>query len=140
MIKELISICETLACVLYARKKELNNKLKELSEGQYACLVEEPTTSSYRINRYRGEDPSSAFTFAFVTPVPLQRDSLGNIDIIENAQGLCHKLADKLMASRRFRITDGAINGRKVEETEFDICVIGWRITVNLIDIKRVRC
>jgi hypothetical protein len=140
MITELIDLCNSVAPTTYGRKKELNNKLKTLTAGEFACLFEEPLTTSHRIGAFRGAEPSSTFVFAFASPVPLQRDSEENIAIIEQSQLLCHRLLEKLLASQRFRITDGAVNGRKVEETEYDVCAIGWRITVNIVDIKRIRC
>lgn len=140
MITELIDICSTVAPTTYGRKKELNNKVKTLQAGEFACLFEEPLTTSHRIGALRGSEPSATFVIAFVSPVPLQRDSEQNVCIIEQSQLLCNRLIEKILASSRFRITDGAVSGRKVEETEYDVCAIGWRITVNLIDIKRVRC
>lgn len=140
MIKELISICESQAPTVYGRKKELNNKLKTSVVGDYFCLFEEPTTSYHRVGALKGVEPSTLFTFAFVSPVPLQGDSLGNIDIIEKSCAMCNRLIDVLLGSRRFRVVDGAVTGRKVEETEYSICLVGWRITINLVDLKRERC
>lgn len=136
MVAEILKMCQAIEPnVEYGRPQELNVKLRD--EGTI-CIVEEINSSSFAIDSaIVGQ--GYPLTVAFIETVPLQRDSVLNIEVQERCSHKCERIVNSLIGSGLFRkITDG--RGRKVEENEFDINAIGWSVTLTITPMPVNSC
>ena len=141
MIGEFLEFTEGLNLglpIFYGRKAELNVKLANIKAGDIVIAIEEPTEIAISRKAFSSV-PVTPFLISVVSPVPLERDSLKNVEVLDEAAKWANSLIEKIYASKRFRVS-GDISVRKVQEREFDLNCIGWRFTARLTDIKRERC
>ena len=124
--------------VAYGRRPELNVKLKNIREGEIVILVEEPSDMTIA-KKALGLEPILPFSVSVVSPVPLERDSVKNVELLDETLSWVTNIVEGIYASKRFRVS-GDLPTRKVQEREFDLNCIGWRFTARLVYIKREKC
>ena len=129
--EDVVKIAETICkpCY-YDRKAKLNEQLSAEAPDQ-AALVQEITTATYADTVANGANAGYRVSVAFVTAIRRLDTADNNENAMDWATTSCERMLNRLSDSGLFRRITNA-SGRKVEENEYTLGVIGWEVTFTL--------
>lgn len=116
--------------VYYGAPSVLNLKADDVKEGEIAVFLMETVSNSYSGKFMLTPTYTLVFEVLTLAETPVDGDTETELPNIEGCRAVAEIVANRIAGLAGFTVSSGS--GRKVEVTEYDSSLIGWRVSLNV--------